>query len=56
VEWERQEARERKRAQAPTEKERRRFPARRLVLGAAALALMMFVALPQQGWGLVAFV
>jgi serine/threonine protein kinase len=47
-EWERQEARERKRAQAPTEKEGRRFPARRLVLGAAVLALMIVVVVPQQ--------
>jgi len=43
VAWERQEALERRRAQAPTEKEGARFPTRRFLPLAAALALVGFL-------------
>jgi eukaryotic-like serine/threonine-protein kinase len=43
VEWERQEAQEQKRAQAPTEKNGAGFPVRRLLVAVAALALLLVV-------------
>jgi hypothetical protein len=48
VELERQEASEQQRAQAPTEKEGAGFAVRRWVLGAAFMAALMIVVMPQR--------